>query len=184
MRRQIGNRASATGPCTNCTRLDLTCSSRQANDDLAQRRGQLPRCSLRPEAYPCELVLTSIPGKVSRTLPSQSQTEAGTVRKRAQRACHHCHTHKTKCSGDLPACKRCASAGLTCEYMPAKRKFASVPYNTAAQQSGKVETEIVVEDAPQGSLFVSEGLHPRSGVRSTERDSGLDESDVEQLTAE
>jgi hypothetical protein len=64
---------------------------------------------------------------VSRTTPSQSHTEAGTLRKRAQRACSQCHAHKTKCSGDLPRCKRCESANLACEYHPAKRKFASVP---------------------------------------------------------
>ncbi|KAI9166673.1 transcriptional regulatory protein [Paramyrothecium foliicola] len=65
--------------------------------------------------------------KVSRTTPSQSHTEAGTLRKRAQRACRQCHAHKTKCSGDLPRCKRCDAANLPCEYTPAKRKFANVP---------------------------------------------------------
>ena len=55
--------------------------------------------------------------------PSQSHTEAGTARKRAQRACRQCHAQKTKCSGDLPRCKRCESSDLQCEYAPAKRKF-------------------------------------------------------------
>lgn len=48
------------------------------------------------------------------------------MRKRAQRACSQCHAHKTKCSGDLPRCKRCEAGGLNCEYTPARRKFANV----------------------------------------------------------
>ena len=62
--------------------------------------------------------------KISRVKPSNSLTEAGTLRKRAQRACRQCHSQKTKCSGDLPRCKRCETSGLSCEYPAAKRKFA------------------------------------------------------------
>lgn len=65
--------------------------------------------------------------KVSRTTPSRSHTEAGTLRKRAQRACTECHSHKTRCSGDYPRCKRCEASNLVCEYTPAKRKFQHVP---------------------------------------------------------
>lgn len=67
--------------------------------------------------------------KVSRTTPSASHTEAGTLRKRAQRACGQCHSHKTKCSGDLPRCRRCEASNLVCEYTPTKRKFTNVRYS-------------------------------------------------------
>lgn len=76
-------------------------------------------------AAPTSRKLTS---KVSRTTPSHSHTEAGTLRKRAQRACSQCHSHKTKCSGDLPRCKRCEAANLPCEYTPAKRRFTNVRF--------------------------------------------------------
>ncbi|OIW33995.1 hypothetical protein CONLIGDRAFT_204728 [Coniochaeta ligniaria NRRL 30616] len=152
---------STTGPCTNCTRLDLGCSFNHASSDLTQSGG-----------------------KVSRTLPSRSLTEAGTARKRAQRACHQCHVHKTKCSGDLPACKRCAGAGLACEYMPAKRKFATVPHSTVAQQSVRSEKEAAADDASEGSPSASEVPHSNAAVPSTERASSVDESDVEQLITE
>lgn len=66
-------------------------------------------------------------GKVSRIAPSRDRTEAGTLRKRAQRACRECHAHKTKCSGDLPRCKRCEANDLLCEYTPSKRKFTHAP---------------------------------------------------------
>ncbi|KAK1242145.1 hypothetical protein MKX07_000131, partial [Trichoderma sp. CBMAI-0711] len=57
-------------------------------------------------------------------------TEAGTLRKRAQRACSQCHAHKTKCSGDLPKCKRCESANLVCEYTPTRRRFTNVRFHS------------------------------------------------------
>lgn len=81
------------------------------------------------------LLTWSQPGpedKISRIKPSQSLTEAGTLRKRAQRACSQCHSQKTKCSGDLPQCKRCESLSLACEYLPAKRKFTNVRLNNPA----------------------------------------------------
>ncbi|KAI6783882.1 putative transcriptional regulatory protein-like protein [Emericellopsis cladophorae] len=89
------------GPCANCARLELACPFMSG---------------------------PSVPGppdKIARVKPSSSHTEAGTIRKRAQRACSQCHTQKTKCSGDLPRCKRCETAGLNCEYLPPKRKFAN-----------------------------------------------------------
>ncbi|KAL7798248.1 hypothetical protein V8C37DRAFT_249978 [Trichoderma ceciliae] len=92
------------GPCSNCSRLELTCS-------FAASPG------------------ASEEDKVSRTTPSHSHTEAGTLRKRAQRACSECHTHKTKCSGDLPKCKRCEAANLVCEYTPTRRRFTNIRYN-------------------------------------------------------
>ncbi|ROV98891.1 hypothetical protein VSDG_03826 [Cytospora chrysosperma] len=70
--------------------------------------------------------------KVSRIAPSRDRTEAGTVRKRAQRACRECHAHKTKCSGDLPRCKRCEANDLLCEYTPSKRKFTHAPGSHSA----------------------------------------------------
>ncbi|KAH6606763.1 Zn2Cys6 transcriptional regulator [Trichoderma cornu-damae] len=72
--------------------------------------------------------------KVSRTTPSHSHTEAGTLRKRAQRACSQCHIHKTKCSGDLPKCKRCEAANLVCEYTPTRRRFTNVHFNSPSAE--------------------------------------------------
>ncbi|KYK60152.1 hypothetical protein DCS_01287 [Drechmeria coniospora] len=71
----------------------------------------------------------------SMPIPCLSHTEAGTLRRRAQRACRECHSHKTKCSGDLPRCKRCELSNLSCEYTPAKRRFASLRTQQSARSS-------------------------------------------------
>ncbi|CAI6092085.1 unnamed protein product, partial [Clonostachys chloroleuca] len=92
-------------PCSNCGRLELAC----------------PFAEKQPET-----IQTPAEDKISRIKPSHSHTEAGTLRKRAQRACSQCHSQKTKCSGDLPRCKRCEAGDLKCEYTPAKRRFANV----------------------------------------------------------
>jgi hypothetical protein len=68
--------------------------------------------------------------------------------------------------------------------MPAKRKFSAVPHNAAGQQSIKSEKEPATDDASHGSRSVSEVPNPNAAVLSTEEDSSLDESDVEQLIAE
>lgn len=68
--------------------------------------------------------------------------------------------------------------------MPAKRKFATVPHDTVAQQPAKAEKEAATEDAYAGSRSVSEAPRSSTAVPSTERASSLDESDVEQLIAE
>ncbi|KUI64900.1 putative transcriptional regulatory protein PB1A11.04c [Cytospora mali] len=99
-----GKQAVSNGSCANCARLELACSFVSA--EVQNNQG---------------------PGKVSRIAPSRDRTEAGTVRKRAQRACRECHAHKTKCSGDLPRCKRCQANELICEYTPSKRKFTHAP---------------------------------------------------------
>ena len=72
--------------------------------------------------------------KVLRTTPSQSHTEAGTPRRRAQRACAECHLHKTKCSGELPQCKRCRANNLGCVYTAAKRNFSTAPASENSSQ--------------------------------------------------
>ncbi|KAJ2896128.1 hypothetical protein MKZ38_005852 [Zalerion maritima] len=90
--------------------------------------------------------------KVARTMPSRSHTEAGTVRKRAQRACSQCHAHKTKCSGDLPRCKRCEVSDLVCEYTPAKRKFTNVQFNV---NSAGEELELPLLPARQSDSITS-----------------------------
>ncbi|PHH69229.1 hypothetical protein CDD82_7905 [Ophiocordyceps australis] len=95
------------GACTNCARLELSCNFASLDDH--------------EEAT------------VSRTTPSHSHTEAGTLRKRAQRACSQCHAHKTKCSGDLPRCKRCEASNLPCEYTPAKRRFTNVRFQNTSK---------------------------------------------------
>ncbi|OAQ89329.1 fungal transcriptional regulatory protein [Purpureocillium lilacinum] len=85
--------------------------------------------------YPCFTIDEDEEAAVSRTTPSHSHTEAGTLRKRAQRACSQCHSHKTKCSGDLPRCKRCEASNLNCEYTPAKRRFTNVRFQNAPKSS-------------------------------------------------
>lgn len=75
--------------------------------------------------------------RVSRTTPNAVHTEAGTLRKRAQRACGQCHAHKTKCSGDLPRCKRCEASNLVCQYTPTKRKFTNVRFNATTGAEGQ-----------------------------------------------
>ncbi|KAG5951550.1 hypothetical protein E4U53_002837 [Claviceps sorghi] len=105
------------GPCTNCARLELNCSFITAEDGGEETA-------------------------VARTTPSHSHTEAGTLRKRAQRACMQCHAHKTKCSGHLPRCKRCESSGLGCAYTPAKRKFTNIRLQFAPSRVGDRENDI------------------------------------------
>ncbi|ATY66432.1 Fungal transcriptional regulatory [Cordyceps militaris] len=121
---------SNTGPCTNCVRLELACSFQStSNAGDSQDR-------------------------VSRTTPSASHTEAGTLRKRAQRACGQCHSHKTKCSGDLPRCRRCEASNLLCEYTPTKRKFTSVRYNAANGTDGvstPSETAVSMQSTEEAS---------------------------------
>jgi len=68
--------------------------------------------------------------------------------------------------------------------MPAKRRFATVPHNTVAQQSIKAGKEPATDDASPASPPASAVPHPNAAVPSTERASSLDESDVEQLIAE
>ncbi|KAH7023724.1 fungal transcriptional regulatory protein [Ilyonectria destructans] len=120
------------GPCANCARLELSCPFNENRTS------------------------SETPGKVSRTTPSQSHTEAGTVRKRAQRACSQCHSHKTKCSGDLPKCKRCEEGDLACEYTPAKRNFASVPINsTTSKCDDKVSSNQGSESSDIGSPVIN-----------------------------
>jgi hypothetical protein len=145
-----GNPGNA--PCTNCARLDLVCSFTTSDAQWEQS------------------------DKVSRTTPSQSHTEAGTLRKRAQRACRQCHAHKTKCSGDLPRCKRCDAANLPCEYTPAKRKFANLPVKT----SGGPEDAALVAPAAVKSVDV---LSPSSSAAGATGNFPLS-VDISSLTAE
>ncbi|EPQ61332.1 hypothetical protein GLOTRDRAFT_90534 [Gloeophyllum trabeum ATCC 11539] len=42
-------------------------------------------------------------------------------RLRTAQACEKCRTRKAKCSGEHPACGRCVSRGLICEYAPERR---------------------------------------------------------------
>ncbi|KAI3397672.1 hypothetical protein diail_10441 [Diaporthe ilicicola] len=110
------------GPCANCSRLELECSFVVADG--------------------------SEQGKVSRVAPSRDRTEAGTVRKRAQKACTECHLHKTKCSGDLPRCKRCEANDLECEYVASRRKFSHAPSlaGTSLRDNQEVETRLSLPD--------------------------------------
>lgn len=89
--------------------------------------------------------------RVSRTTPNAIHTEAGTLRKRAQRACGQCHSHKTKCSGDLPRCKRCEASNLVCEYMPTKRKFTNVRFNAAAGAEGQESAPAIPDESSVSS---------------------------------
>jgi len=120
------------GPCGHCSRLDLGCSFTQSGRAPSADHGGT---SLVPSRLRRAAVLTGEAGeKVLRTTPSQSHTEAGTPRRRAQRACSECHLHKTKCSGDLPRCKRCQGNNLACVYSNARRRFLSKP---ASEHSGQ-----------------------------------------------
>ncbi|KAK3940478.1 hypothetical protein QBC46DRAFT_434535 [Diplogelasinospora grovesii] len=119
-----GKQRRSTGPPNDCCH---TCRARKVKCTGNPGDGPCHNCS-RLE-LPCNFVDVGIDQeRVSRTTPSRLHTEAGTPRKRAQRACQSCHAHKTKCSGDIPRCKRCEEADLKCEYAPAKRKFSTVPH--------------------------------------------------------
>lgn len=48
-------------------------------------------------------------------------TQAGTERKRARKACRICHSHKARCSGTTPNCRRCEQRGYICEYESTSR---------------------------------------------------------------
>jgi hypothetical protein len=92
------------------------------------------------------------PERVSRTTPSHSHTEAGTLRKRAQRACSQCHAHKTKCSGDLPKCKRCESANLVCEYTPTRRRFTNVRFHSPKAEDQNPSTLHPLKPEENGAI--------------------------------
>lgn len=118
---------SRDDPCDNCCRLKLKCSFAHPPN------GSQPS------------------DKVARITPNGTVTEAGTLRKRAQRACQQCHAHKTKCSGDLPRCARCQLNDLPCEYTPSKRKFANLPGKSSAATTPTPNGAPVTpeEDTPQ-----------------------------------
>lgn len=109
-------------------------------------------------------MLTSREDKISRIKPSQSLTEAGTLRKRAQRACSQCHSQKTKCSGDLPQCKRCDSLGLACEYLPAKRKFTNVRLNNPAMVAEEMPSTPASSHSPTVMATPPSMLAPPAAV--------------------
>ncbi|KAK7949754.1 hypothetical protein PG988_016393 [Apiospora saccharicola] len=110
-------------PCDNCFRLKLACGFAQST---AGSRAQA--------------------AKLARITPTGTVTEAGTIRKRAQRACANCHRHKAKCSGDLPACSRCRSSSLTCEYAPSKRRFANVAVPPESAEPDVSTTSVSVKE--------------------------------------
>ncbi|TGO28064.1 hypothetical protein BPAE_0032g00060 [Botrytis paeoniae] len=63
-------------------------------------------------------------------------TQAGTERKRARKACRICHSHKARCSGTTPNCRRCEQRGYICEYESTSRGARrSVPRHPPAGTS-------------------------------------------------
>ncbi|KAK8041927.1 zinc finger transcription factor 1 [Apiospora rasikravindrae] len=120
-------------PCDNCYRLKLACGFAQSTSGSQAQAAKLARIT-----------------------PTGTVTEAGTIRKRAQRACANCHRHKAKCSGDLPACSRCRSSSLTCEYAPSKRRFANmaVPPEQAEPEMSSTSTS-VKQQSPEGQTPVN-----------------------------
>ncbi|APA08867.1 hypothetical protein SS1G_02678 [Sclerotinia sclerotiorum 1980 UF-70] len=63
-------------------------------------------------------------------------TQAGTERKRTRKACRICHSHKARCSGTIPHCKRCEQRGYVCEYESTSRGMRrSVPRQQPAGTS-------------------------------------------------
>lgn len=171
-----GKQANKNGSCAGCARLDLACSFASAEAPSDQGQGKYIHSfyvssslslsyDLYTYVYMCiytythgnlHLTYECRLGKVSRIAPSKDRTEAGTVRKRAQRACRECHAHKTKCSGDLPLCKRCEDNDLPCEYTPSKRKFAHAPGSVASPGDDPVYDDLG-EGLPLGE---DEASHP------------------------
>lgn len=80
---------------------------------------------MRPGLENMHMWLTPFAAKVVRVPPSIHQTEAGTPRARAPKACNECHAHKTRCTSEHPKCRRCKSMNLECVYEKSKRKSAS-----------------------------------------------------------
>ncbi|PQE24313.1 Nitrate assimilation regulatory protein [Rutstroemia sp. NJR-2017a BVV2] len=85
-------------------------------------------------------------------------TQAGTERKRARKACKICHSHKARCSGTIPNCRRCEQRGYVCEYestgrgarrsMP--RQLPAGGATTATSQSGGSPTATVTAAVSAG----------------------------------
>lgn len=85
------------GICTNCERLSFACSY---DDNVGVEM----------------VAFSSGDGNMA--------AAAITVpRRRARRACQHCHARKARCSGPLPTCDRCRAHGLECVYRPGKRSL-------------------------------------------------------------
>lgn len=132
------------------------------------RPRQVPDVTAPSHPYTCGcfvcLIADHRPGKVSRIVPSQVRTEAGTARKRAQRACTQCHRHKTKCTGEQPVCKRCAVNNLDCEYGPSKRKFSSAPGSQTPTGGPRQESARDVESQHASSPRAGASHEPRQLV--------------------
>lgn len=167
------------GPCANCSRLDLSCSFADADAEepafcltaSSQQRKNSHQKPHRAASRHAARTTVLTAHAVSRTTPSQSHTEAGTLRKRARRACRQCHAHKTKCSGDLPRCKRCEAGGIACEYAPTKRRFANAPVghgmDLTIQSSGAIEENVSSRSSPSPPCRSGTNTSPTPSVAST-----------------
>lgn len=154
---KCSGRPVVNGPCANCSRLELDCSFVDAEQ-----------------------------GKVSRVAPSRDRTEAGTARKRAQKACKECHLHKTKCSGDLPRCKRCEANDLACEYVASRRKFSHAPtLQSTSQSDQEVEARPSLTDAKDDPKpLISPGFAISPALTSQTRRSSIGNLYGEDLLAQ
>ncbi|KAI0668779.1 hypothetical protein C8Q78DRAFT_1194535 [Trametes maxima] len=71
---------------------------------------------------------TATPSSSSWTLSGSLDPSTGVFQRsvenprlRTAQACEKCRIRKAKCSGDHPACQRCISRGLQCEYAPERK---------------------------------------------------------------
>ncbi|KAK8048439.1 zinc finger transcription factor 1 [Apiospora phragmitis] len=139
-------------PCDNCFRLKLACGFAQSTSGSRAQAAKLARIT-----------------------PTGTVTEAGTIRKRAQRA---------KCSGDLPACSRCRSSSLTCEYAPSKRRFANVaaPPEQTEPEMSSTPVSVKEQQSPERqspvNMEVAYDPSPDSQTTLLKRDIILQHMDV------
>ncbi|KAK8026564.1 zinc finger transcription factor 1 [Apiospora marii] len=162
-------------PCDNCFRLKLACGFAQSTSG-SRAQGMRER-----EREP---MLLDFHEDYQKITPTGTVTEAGTIRKRAQRACANCHRHKAKCSGDLPACSRCRSSSLTCEYAPSKRRFANVaaPPEPAEPDVSTTSVSVKEQQSPESqtppTMEIAYDPSPDSQTTLLKRDIILQHMDV------
>ncbi|KAH8170989.1 fungal specific transcription factor domain-containing protein [Sarocladium implicatum] len=98
-------------------------------------------------------------------MPSAGITPINQIKgRRAARACKECHLAKSRCSGGLPTCQRCASKGIDCVYYPragSRRRQSNSASPRPEQPQSSVGTQ-EEEDVAMPGLLDSQMRSPHS----------------------
>ncbi|KAI8969699.1 hypothetical protein BD414DRAFT_257159 [Trametes punicea] len=92
-------------------------------------------------------------------------------RLRTAQACEKCRIRKAKCSGDHPACQRCISRGLQCEYAP-ERKMRGPNKNKRKSISQKSSDKSSEDDRRSSVASIASTFSSSSDVSTPEPQDG------------